>query len=106
MSLRDISRNAILLRCALDVNLDFRIRGSADASQRTPAVVSNGAGLGGRAFGLVGCFDAMFCAITHAADAIAQEMKNAVHGSRVFAARKIAGAQTSTVNVLIMPASA
>src|SRR6266404_3169415 len=60
--------------------------------------------------GLVGCFGAMFCATTfcattHAADAIAHEMKNAVHGSRVLGAARIAGAQTRSVNRLSMPAS-
>src|ERR1700682_1079202 len=60
---------------------------------------------------LAGCFGAMFCATTfcattHAADAIAHEMKNAVHGSRVLGAARIAGPQTRSVNRLIMPASA
>src|SRR5258708_11761874 len=57
-----------------------------------------------------GCFGAMFCATTfcattHAADAIAHEMKNAVHGSRVLGAARIAGPQTRSVNMLNMPAS-
>src|SRR6266446_960213 len=59
---------------------------------------------------LAGCFGAMFCATTfcattHAADAIAHEMKNAVHGSRVLGAATIAGPQTRSVNRLIMAAS-
>jgi hypothetical protein len=48
----------------------------------------------------------MFWATTHAAETIAHEMKNAVHGSRVVGAARIAGAQTRSVNRLIMPASA
>src|SRR5713226_9293278 len=59
---------------------------------------------------LAGCFGAMFCATTfcattHAADAIAHEMKNAVHGSRALGAARIAGPQTRSVNRLIIPAS-
>src|SRR6266700_6262785 len=59
---------------------------------------------------LAGCLGAMFCATTfcattHAADAIAHEMKNAVHGSRAFGAARIAGPQTRSVNRFIMPAS-
>src|ERR1700686_68698 len=53
-----------------------------------------------------GGFGAMFWATTHAADAIPHEMKNAVHGSRVVGAARIAGPQTRSVNRLIMPASA
>ena len=48
----------------------------------------------------------VFWAITHAAEAIAHEMKNAVLGSRVFGAAAIAGPQTRIVNRLIMHASA
>jgi len=48
----------------------------------------------------------MFWLTTHAADAIAHEMKNAVHGNRVFGAATIAGPQTSKVKRLTMPASA
>jgi hypothetical protein len=48
----------------------------------------------------------MFWATTHAEDAIAHEMKNAVHGSRAFGAARIAGPQTRSVNRLIMAASA
>src|SRR5450432_1573821 len=59
-----------------------------------------------QAYTLAGCFVAMFWATTHAADAIAQEMKNAVHGNRVLGAARIAGPQTSSVNKLIIPASA
>src|SRR6266404_547110 len=55
---------------------------------------------------LAGCFGAMFCATTHTADAIAHEMKNAVHGSRALGAARTAGAQTRSVNRLIMAASA
>src|SRR6266481_3747255 len=60
---------------------------------------------------LAGCFGAMFCATTscatsHAADAIAHEIKKAVHGSRALGAARIAGPQTRSVNRLIMPASA
>src|SRR5216684_1428611 len=62
--------------------------------------------IGGHTSGLAGCFGAMFCATTHAVDAIAHEMKNAVHGSRVIGAARIAGPQTRSVNRLIMPASA
>jgi hypothetical protein len=62
--------------------------------------------IGGHTSGLAGCFGAMFWATTHAADAIAHEMKNAVHGSRVFGAARIAGSQTRSVNRLIMTASA
>src|SRR6266436_5255945 len=59
---------------------------------------------------LAGCFGAMFCATTfcattHAEDAIAHEMKNAVHGSRALGAARIAGPQTRSVNRLIIPAS-
>src|SRR5438552_5996065 len=56
-------------------------------------------------FPLAGCFAEIFCATTHAAEAIAHEMKNAVHGSRVFGAATIAGAQTRIVNTPIMAAS-
>src|SRR5258708_29085158 len=45
-------------------------------------------------------------ATTHAAAAIAQEMKNAVHGIRVVGPAMIAGPQTSSVNSVNMPASA
>src|SRR5258708_2464761 len=50
-----------------------------------------------------GCFGAMFCATafcatTHAADAIAHEMENAVRGGRVLGAARIAGPQTRSVN--------
>src|ERR1700732_86071 len=62
--------------------------------------------IGGHTSGLAGCWGAMFCAPTHAADAIAHEMKNAVHGSRALGATSIAGPQTRRVNRLIMPASA
>src|SRR5258708_28235557 len=60
---------------------------------------------------LAGCFGALFCATTfcattHAADAIAHEMKNAVHGSRALGAARSAGPQTTSVNRLSMPASA
>ena len=61
---------------------------------------------GGHTSGLAGCLGAMFWATTHAADAIAHEMKNAVQGSRVVGAARIAGPQTRSVNRLIMPASA
>ena len=60
----------------------------------------------GHTASLAGCFGAMFWPTTHAADAIAHEMKNAVHGSRVVGAARIAGPQTRSVNRLIMPASA
>src|ERR1700676_1666265 len=62
--------------------------------------------IGGHTSGLAGCLGAMFWATTHAADAIAQEMKNAVHGRRALGAASIAGPQTRRVNRLIMPASA
>ena len=48
----------------------------------------------------------MFCATAHAADAIAHEIKKAVHGRRVLGADRIAGIQTRSVNVLNIPASA
>ena len=55
---------------------------------------------------LIARFDVMFWATAHAADAIAHEMKNAVHGSRVLGAARIAGIQTRSVNALNIPASA
>jgi hypothetical protein len=60
----------------------------------------------GHTSGLAGSFGAMFWATTHAADAIAHEMKNAVHGSRFVGAARMAGPQTRSVNRLIIPASA
>ncbi len=42
----------------------------------------------------------------HALAVIAQEMKKAVQGNRVFGAARIAGPQTSIVNRLNIPASA
>jgi hypothetical protein len=57
------------------------------------------------ASGLASCLGSMFSATAHAAEAIAQEMKNAVHGSRAVGVAKIAGPQTSSVNRLIIPAS-
>jgi hypothetical protein len=59
----------------------------------------------GYTFGLACGFGAMFWATARAADAIAQEMKNAVHGNSVAGAARIAGPQTSSVNRLIIPAS-
>lgn len=47
----------------------------------------------------------MFWATTQAAEAIAHEMKKAVHGSLVLGAARIAGTQTRSVNRLNMPAS-
>lgn len=44
-------------------------------------------------------------ATIHALDAIAQEMKNAVHCSRVEDVDRISGPQTSRVNRLNIPAS-
>ena len=74
-----------------------------DEKGQRPAVVR--IVIGGHTSGLAGCFGAMFWATTHAADAIAQEMKNAVHGIRAVGAARIAGPQTSSVNRLIIPAS-
>ncbi len=59
----------------------------------------------GYTFGLACGFGVMFWATAHAADAIAQEMKNAVHGNRVVGAARMAEPQTSSVNRLIIPAS-
>ena len=53
----------------------------------------------GYTFGLAWGFGAMFWATAHAADAIAQEMKNAVHGNRVVGAARIAGPQTGRLDL-------
>ena len=47
----------------------------------------------------------MFLASTHAAAAIAQEIKNAVHGNRAFGVATIAGIHTRRVNRLSIAAS-
>src|SRR6266851_1932096 len=60
----------------------------------------------GHPSGSAGCFGAIFWATAHAADAIAHEMKNAVHGIRALGEARIAGPQTRSVNRLIIPASA
>src|ERR1700724_1729285 len=51
-------------------------------------------------------FAGTLSATTHAPAAIAHEMKNAVHGSRVVGAARIAGPQTRSVKRLSIPASA
>src|SRR5260370_42349026 len=48
---------------------------------------------------------ALFWATAHAADAIAHEMKNAVHGIRAVGEARIAGPQARSVNTLSIAAS-
>src|ERR1700687_2476246 len=78
----------------------------ADEQNRKAKSSINYDRIGGHTSSLATCLGAMLWATTHAADAIAHEMKNAVHDSRVVGAARIAGPQTRTVNTLIMPASA
>jgi len=52
---------------------------------------------------MAGCFGVMFCATSHAAPAIAHEMKDAVDGSRVAGAARIAGPQTEAETGLSWP---